>query len=171
MSAKGSAPDDAAGLHLFPAGDSLQDGNVPAASPKPLADSDSDADTLGSPEADPFYDPLADDADEGWAAIQRSNRRSDAILSCPCCFSTLCIDCQRHERHTEQYRAMFVMNCTVNQATVQQRPNRKRAKRRKDIQHPDDSLNQVSCSVCGTEVGGRDADEVFHFFHVLASTA
>jgi hypothetical protein len=26
----------------------------------------------------------------------------------------VCLDCQRHEKFTSQYRAMFVFNCTVN---------------------------------------------------------
>lgn len=37
--------------------------------------------------------------------------RSDAILSCPLCFTTLCIDCQQHDKYDNQFRAMFVMNC------------------------------------------------------------
>lgn len=41
-------------------------------------------------------------------------RNSDAILSCPCCFTTVCMDCQQHERYKNQYRAMFVMNIGVH---------------------------------------------------------
>lgn len=40
-------------------------------------------------------------------------RSSDAVLSCPCCFQIVCMDCQRHERYTNQFRAMFVMNIDV----------------------------------------------------------
>jgi E2F-associated phosphoprotein len=40
-------------------------------------------------------------------------KNSDAVLSCPCCFTTVCMDCQRHERFQNQYRAMFVMNILV----------------------------------------------------------
>lgn len=29
----------------------------------------------------------------------------------------------------------------------------------------------VECEVCQTEVGARDQDEVFHFFHVAATNA
>lgn len=46
-------------------------------------------------------------------AKQRQGRVSDALLSCPSCFTTLCIDCQQHERIPNQYRAMFVQNCKV----------------------------------------------------------
>ena len=40
-------------------------------------------------------------------------RNSDAVLSCPCCFTILCMDCQRHVKYNNQYRAMFVMNIGV----------------------------------------------------------
>ena len=40
-------------------------------------------------------------------------RHSDAVLSCPCCFTIVCMDCQKHERY-EQYRAMFVMSIVVD---------------------------------------------------------
>jgi len=41
-------------------------------------------------------------------------RTSDAVLSCPCCFEIVCMDCQRHERYANQFRAMFVMNIGVS---------------------------------------------------------
>lgn len=40
-------------------------------------------------------------------------RHSDAVLSCPCCFNIVCMDCQRHEKYPDQFRAMFVMNIMV----------------------------------------------------------
>jgi len=40
-------------------------------------------------------------------------RNSDAVLSCPCCFTIVCMDCQQHERYENQYRAMFVQNIAV----------------------------------------------------------
>lgn len=58
-----------------------------------------------------FYDSGADEQDTAWMEKQRQGRRSDAILSCPGCLSTVCVDCQRHEYITTQYRAMFVTNC------------------------------------------------------------
>jgi hypothetical protein len=50
------------------------------------------------PEAEiaPFYDPIDDDKNDMWAAKQRQGRKSDAVLSCPACFTILCIDCQRY---------------------------------------------------------------------------
>lgn len=45
-----------------------------------------------------YYDETLDDEDEEWAIKQRQGRRSDGILSCPACFTTLCMDCQRYVR-------------------------------------------------------------------------
>lgn len=41
-------------------------------------------------------------------------RNSDGILSCPCCFQIVCMDCQKHEKYYNQFRAMFVMNIGVD---------------------------------------------------------
>jgi len=41
------------------------------------------------------YDGKLDDKDEAWAVKQRGGHTSDALLSCPCCLTTLCIDCQQ----------------------------------------------------------------------------
>jgi hypothetical protein len=32
-------------------------------------------------------------------------RSSDAVLSCPCCFNIVCMDCQRHQTYMNQFRA------------------------------------------------------------------
>lgn len=77
-------------------------------------DEQSTSDSASLPEAKQhaeFYDSEADDQDQAWVTTQRQGRRSDAILSCPGCLTTVCIDCQRHEYITTQYRAMFVTNC------------------------------------------------------------
>ena len=98
---------------------------------------------------DLFYDPEADDVDQSWVDSVRQSYQtpkpagnvsklpnSDAVLNCPACFtgekdvsqlncllmafiSVLCLDCQRHEIYKTQYRAMFVINCTVD--TTQRR--------------------------------------------------
>lgn len=65
-------------------------------------------------EEDPFYDPHMDEKDAKWAAKLRGGRQSDAILNCPGCFTTLCIDCQEHSSMVGCFRAMFVMNCRVD---------------------------------------------------------
>ncbi len=79
-----------------------------------LEEETSDSDSQSLPELGQHaecYDSEADDKDQAWAEKQRQGRHSDAILSCPGCLTTVCIDCQRHEYITTQYRAMFVKNC------------------------------------------------------------
>ncbi|XP_023122441.1 E2F-associated phosphoprotein [Amphiprion ocellaris] len=149
-----------------------------------------------------LYDPDEDERDQAWVDARRRayNRKrpaaalqsqpqphqglpsSDAVLNCPACMTTLCLDCQRHEKYRTQYRAMFVMNCTVKKDQVlryknQEDRKQRRRKRRKD-QTPDptpagmeaDELyHPVQCSQCSTEVAVLDQDDVYHFFNILAS--
>ena len=58
-----------------------------------------------------FYDPELDEEDERWVDKRRQGRQSDAILSCPGCLSTVCLDCQAHAQYEHQYRAVEVINC------------------------------------------------------------
>ncbi|KAH8966894.1 hypothetical protein BDL97_03G050700 [Sphagnum fallax] len=146
-----------------------------------------------------FYDPEIDMKDEAWAERQRKGRKSDAILSCPACFTSLCIDCQRHELHMNQYRAMFVRNCRVVETERLQlmpgQKKRKRSDRRRgrqqenkdgggpgmlrlgmptvpaatDIPVGEEIFKPVRCAECGTEVAVFDSDEVYHFFNVVPS--
>ncbi|CAL8273827.1 unnamed protein product [Merluccius merluccius] len=103
-----------------------------------------------------FYDPEEDDRDQAWVDARRRaySRRpgsvrsrsgpglpglpsSDAVLNCPACMTTLCLDCQRHEKYRTQYRAMFVMNCTVKREevlrykTLQERKRKTKRRNRK----------------------------------------
>jgi E2F-associated phosphoprotein len=57
-----------------------------------VVSSDDEIDYSVEPE---FYDPNLDDVDELWVNKQRKSKKSDAVLSCPACFTTLCLDCQR----------------------------------------------------------------------------
>jgi len=108
--------------------------------------------------------------------------KSDAILNCPACFSLLCMDCQRHEIYTGQYRAMFVQNCVISREEVLKVPCKSfkfKGKKRKlnaaieenaDAQDAaKDTFNPVKCKVCNTQVAMYDSEEVYHFFHILAS--
>ncbi|KAK1256509.1 hypothetical protein QJS04_geneDACA019201 [Acorus gramineus] len=126
-----------------------------------------------------FYDPEIDEKDEVWVHKRRGGGTSDAVLSCPACFTTLCLDCQRHEKYLTQYRAMFVVNCRIktDQAAREQKQN---SVRRTDNTHcnvtktvggRDAVPRSVCCLVCSTEVGVFDEDEVYHFFNVLPSEA
>lgn len=121
---------------------------------------------------DPLYDPEADDLDEIWAFSAREGRVSDAILSCPCCFTTLSIDCQKHAVYHNQYRAVFVMNTRVREDQVRHVLPQKGGRRKNQQQvQPSEVLRPVFCDCCDTEVGVYDEEEVYHFFHVLASNA
>ncbi|XP_078092174.1 E2F-associated phosphoprotein [Mustelus asterias] len=147
-----------------------------------------------------FYDPEQDDRDQAWVDRQRRGYRglnnqakesetapvptSDAILNCPACMTTLCLDCQRHELYKEQYRAMFVMNCIINRGEVlkyKEAANRKRRNRHKRMKGPTELMaspqdgekeelyHPVRCAECSVEVAVFDKNEVYHFFNVLAS--
>lgn len=58
-----------------------------------------------------FYDPELDEADERWVDSRRQGRQSDAVLSCPGCLSTVCLECQAHVQYEHQFRAVDVINC------------------------------------------------------------
>lgn len=147
-----------------------------------------------------LYDPEKDNRDQAWVdarrrgyhgfGIQRPRQpqqpvpNSDAVLNCPACMTTLCLDCQRHESYKTQYRAMFVMNCSVNKEEVlryKTPENRKKKRGHKKMRsNHEDAAQQaetdveeiyhpVMCTECSTEVAVYDKDEVFHFFNVLAS--
>ncbi|XP_072284357.1 E2F-associated phosphoprotein [Pyxicephalus adspersus] len=150
---------------------------------------------------DLLYDPDEDDRDQEWVDTQRRRYRnmqkkrqphtqqttlpnSDAILNCPACMTTLCLDCQRHESYKTQYRAMFVMNCTVNKNEVLKFPeqpmkHRRRNPKKLKTQSADSAsetqntetqmYHPVKCNECSTEVAVYDKEEVYHFFNVLAS--
>lgn len=163
-----------------------------------------------------LYDPDEDDRDQAWVDAKRksyqrrlppsANRKnkaqalpsSDAVLNCPACMTTLCLDCQRHEKYRTQYRAMFVMNCTVDKEEVlryKTSNNRKQKRHRKKARQESTSApaeaemesesgltdarlagmdeeemyHPVKCTECSTEVAVYDKDEVYHFFNILAS--
>lgn len=72
-------------------------------------DEEADDDTFPEPPPE-FYDPDLDDKDAAWVRRQRGGRESDAILSCPGCLTTVCLDCQQHANKEGQFRAMFCTN-------------------------------------------------------------
>ncbi|KAG8013476.1 E2F-associated phosphoprotein [Nibea albiflora] len=133
-----------------------------------------------------LYDPDEDDRDQAWVDARRrqySSRKRPAAASRS--------QPRQHEKYRTQYRAMFVMNCTVKKdevlryQTQQQQPKKKR-KRRRGGQNTDAAPNEtpdptpagmdadevyhpVQCSECSTEVAVFDKDEVYHFFNILSS--
>ena len=152
---------------------------------------------------DLFYDPEADDVDQSWVDSVRKSYQmpkpggnvsklpnSDAVLNCPACFtgeirklfvsmikmtflSVLCLDCQRHEIYKTQYRAMFVINCTVDTTQKMSFPLKSkkggRAKKSAGVGGVGDSYHPVSCDTCNTEVAMYDQEEIYHFFNVVSS--
>lgn len=122
-----------------------------------------------------FYDPNLDDKDEIWVSKQRRGNTSDAVLSCPACFSTLCLDCQRHEKYVTQYRAMFVFNCKLKRNPISEkvktRAGSNGATDSNEVSEDGEEDIPVYCSVCSTEVGAYDKDGVYHFFDVIPSNS
>jgi len=142
---------------------------------------------------DLLYDPNMDDEDQKWmddlrrtyqspgsSSGLRNNKtsklkplpNSDAVLNCPACFVVVCLDCQRHEIYKTQYRAMFVMNCSVVTDEIMKVPvkiNKKKNKKSKMVTHPGDEFHPVRCDQCKTEIAMYDKDEIYHFFNVVAS--
>ncbi|XP_034698390.1 E2F-associated phosphoprotein-like isoform X2 [Vitis riparia] len=125
-----------------------------------------------------FYDSDLDEKDELWVQKKRKGRTtSDAVLSCPGCFTTLCLECQRHEKYVTQYRAIFVVNCNIKSEQVlpQRSIKPKRGKRGREsdksvpVSVDGETFKPVHCGVCSTEVGAIDEDEVYHFFNILPS--
>jgi hypothetical protein len=136
---------------------------------------------------------------------------TDAVLNCPGCMVLVCHDCQRylknlfilffsyilfflhrHETNRNQYRAMFVFNCTIDEnrtAPVPKSNSQKSSKQKKNNSNKrfktdestslnneeeqesnDDILRPVLCSECGTELGVYEPkEELYHFANVLAS--
>ena len=100
---------------------------------------------------------------------------SDAALSCPGCFTLVCLDCQQHAKYKTQYRAMFVVNCMLNDT------QRLKAEGTTFVPVQCGECGECAswkvCSLClngcgsaGTELGVKDTkEEVYEFFNVLPS--
>ena len=101
---------------------------------------------------DMLYDPDSDNENEEWVQRQRQGHQSDGILSCACCFSTVCIDCEQHPSTANQFRAIAVQDCSVRESP------------------PPSSQRQIVCDNCNSVIGFYDADEeVYYFVDVLCS--
>ncbi|KAI8368211.1 E2F-associated phosphoprotein-domain-containing protein [Radiomyces spectabilis] len=134
-----------------------------------------------------LYDPDLDEQDEDWVAKQiltaplekqsEDTAKTDAILTCPLCFSPLCFNCQRHDKYQNQYRAMFVTNCKVKKTeryrfgkpSKGQKGESTMVRSQEDDTADDDTefYYSVHCDTCDTHVAMMDQDEVFHFFNVI----
>lgn len=104
-------------------------------------------------------------------------RSSDAVLQCPLCFQLICMDCQRHERYWNQFRAMFVMGISVDwnqklvydelqQALVEKQTPGDESLSPEDLtNHVDDEYFAVLCANCHTRVAALDMKEEVYYFH------
>lgn len=124
-------------------------------------------------------------------------RTSDAVLSCPCCFNTVCMDCQKHNRYSNQYRAMFVMGVAVDWNNILVYDDVHRTLVPKIPQATDDETSlplknmntsiydnnpllrakcgeyyAVECATCQTQVAALDmTDEVYYFHGCIESSS
>ncbi|XP_057297962.1 E2F-associated phosphoprotein-like isoform X2 [Hydractinia symbiolongicarpus] len=165
-------------------------------------DKDGDLETLTlAPTIKPeniMYDSNIDKDNEEWI-IKKRNRHSnktdkknisDAMLSCPACMITVCVDCQRHDLYKNQFRAMFVMNCQVINDQLLRYEHKNKSKKRRKKEGPgklvefepvssagkstelgEELYHPVQCTSCQTEIAVYDKDEIYHFFNVIESIA
>ncbi|CAF1380662.1 unnamed protein product [Rotaria sordida] len=99
-----------------------------------------------------------------------SLRPTDAVLICPGCMLLVCHDCQRHETNRNQYRAMFVFNCTIDENRIVHVYDPEPVNTKKEQEVQDDILRPILCSEYGIELDGYEPkEELYHFANVLAS--
>lgn len=161
---------------------------------QPNASSEADPPSSGADDesarpstGDPLYDARADSEDEQWVKrnlIRRSTARprhsgsssasgskgsssNDTAfqLSCPSCFTLLCVQCQPHERHEGQFRALFVRNCVTKSGETQR--VRVTVEGKDAANSPRELFRPVACAKCGADVAVQDADDVYHFCNVI----
>ena len=123
--------------------------------------------------------PKGDQPSESKSIKAYKPRNSDAVLSCPCCFNIVCMDCQRHQKYLNQFRAMFVMGITVDwhsrlvydedqEALVPkpELPDEHVPEEESDfLRHKDGEYFSVLCANCRTQVAALDMKEELYYFH------
>jgi hypothetical protein len=122
-------------------------------------------------EPDDLYDATSDDLDLKHVLQTKVVADSDAVLSCPMCFTVVCYDCQRMEGSTSQFRAMFVEHLTV----LRERPAVDVIPALQD--NPEQALQlcndkgylKACCDQCYSVLAVVDREEVYHLFNVIVS--
>ncbi|KAJ2709396.1 hypothetical protein H4R19_004275 [Coemansia spiralis] len=116
-----------------------------------------------------LHDEQADERDAAWVAEQFPGA-TDAVLSCPMCFTQICFVCQHHVRFPGQYRAREVVHCRtlddqlfVFGARGRLEPAPDAASRGVDSE----VFRLVVCAECSARVGVVDADGAYHLFEVV----
>jgi hypothetical protein len=158
------------------------------------AGSSDDEALLGEQDRDPLYGEDLDERDEAYvrakyrpappAAAARGGTEAsaegaassvkevptDGQLSCPACFTPVCLDCQRHQNYMQQFRAIFVMNVRIrDDYDLVEQANGKFSRSAPVGGNASATYKAVACSHCGTDVGVIDQEEIYHFFNVLHS--
>ena len=92
---------------------------------------------------------------------------SDAVLCCPCCFTTLCYDCKQHEKDACRFIAQFVTRCHTQSVAVTEEEAQYWGWSPREAPN----LRRVICRKCTTFLAFRDTDEMFHFVTALPSSS
>ena len=109
-----------------------------------------------APNSDALYDPLADEANEKWVSenFMKTKGKTDAVICCPFCFTTLSYYTQQHVKYKNQFRAVEVVNCVV--------------KHTQTLKEKDGTeTNPVECAICSVQVAILDYESVYHFYNVI----
>ena len=137
-----------------------------------INDGSTDSDTESAAEPDVLYDKDADDADSAWVEVnmRRGQGRSGlvmrptaALLSCPSCFSMVCVDCEEAKGSEDaimRWRAAAACDCEVAQAPASHADACPSSGSRASC-----AQNDVQCGYCGTVVGTFDAVRSSFLFH------
>lgn len=104
-----------------------------------------------------------------------TNVSQEERISCPCCFTTVSLQAQSHDRFEGQFRALFVSNCIVlrtSRVTSRYFPERSdcgELPKKEDCKMDESGgeLVDIACAQCGTLVGVLDETETYHFCNVI----
>ncbi|KAJ1729615.1 hypothetical protein LPJ61_003432 [Coemansia biformis] len=117
-----------------------------------------------------MHDAQADDRDAAWVAEQFPGT-TDAVLSCPMCFTQVCFVCQQHVRFPGQYRAHSVVHCRTLSDQLFVFGTRGRLEPAPDsTPFEGEVFRLVVCAKCGARVGVVDPDGAYHLFHVVTGS-
>uniref|UniRef100_A0A0K0EKP7 E2F-associated phosphoprotein n=1 Tax=Strongyloides stercoralis TaxID=6248 RepID=A0A0K0EKP7_STRER len=113
-----------------------------------------------------------DELDELDDPYKNSDFKTDAVLSCPSCLTTVCYESQRHESYKNQYRAMFAQSVTIDFDKKLFIPINKKISDKTITEVPEnapmeDIFYPVNCACCKHQIGVYDNEEVYHFFEVV----
>ncbi len=132
-------------------------------------------------EPDELYDERKDDKDARFVQARRVSGVTDGTLSCPCCFTVVCYECQQHASYAHQFRAVTAVNVQVIVHTAVflfAYFSRLQIKHDKALQHAPleeggvpETYSPVACRACGYELAvfGPDDEQTYHFFAVTCS--